>query len=57
MADAELARIQAFILDPMGPLIWVLRATKDDPDNPCITMEEAKAAIADAVKLLGNASA
>ena len=57
VADAELAPIQAFVLDPVGPLIQVLRATEDDPDNPGITMEEAKAALADAVKLLGNASA
>ena len=56
-ADSELARLQAFVLDPVGPLIRVLRATEDDPDNPGITMEEAKVAVADAVKLLGNASA
>ena len=56
-ADAELARIQAFVLDPVGPLIRVLKATEDDPDDPGITVEDAKSAVADAIKLLGNASA
>ena len=56
-ADVELARIQAFVLDPVGPLIRVLKATKNDPDNPGITVDEAKSALVDAVKLLGNASA
>ena len=57
MADAELTRTQAFVLDLMGPLIQVLKATEDDPDDPGITMEETKSALADAIKLLGNASA
>ena len=30
---------------------------EDDPDDPGITMEEAKSALSDAMKLLGNASA
>ena len=56
-ADAELARLQAFVLDPVGPLIRVLKATEDtDEDNPGLTKEEARAAVGDAVKLLGNAS-
>ena len=45
------------VLDPVGPLIRVLKATKDDPHGPGITMEEAKSGLADAIKLLGNASA
>ena len=51
MADAELAHIQTFVLDPVGPLIWVLKET-DDLDDPGITLEEAKSALADAIKLL-----
>ena len=53
-ADAELARIQAFVLDPVGPLARVLHAMEDSGDN--ITMEEAQSALCDVVKLLGNAS-
>ena len=56
MADSELAQSQAFVLDPVGPLIRVLRATEDDLGILGITMEETKAAVADPVKLLGNAS-
>ena len=41
-------------MDLAGPLIWVLKATEDDPDHPGIMMEAAKTAVVDAVKLLGN---
>ena len=44
------------MLDPVGPLIWFLKVAEDDHDNPGIMMDEAKTAIADAVRLLGNAS-
>ena len=57
MADEELASIQAFMLNLVGPLMWVLKMTEDDPDDPGITVKEAKSALADAIKLLGNASA
>ena len=53
-ADAELARIQAFVLDPVGPLARVIHALEDSGDS--FTMEEAHSALCDAVKLLGNAS-
>ena len=35
--DAKLACIQAFILDPVGPLIQDLKVTKNDPESPGIT--------------------
>ena len=53
-ADAELARIQAFVLDPMGPLARVLHAMEDSGDN--FAMEDTHSAMCDAFKLLGNAS-
>ena len=53
-ADAELARIQAFVMDPVGLLARVLHAIEDSGDN--FTMEDAHSALFDAVKLLGNAS-
>ena len=57
-ADAELAHLQTFVLDPVGPLIRVLKATNDtDEDNLGLTKEDARAAVEDALKLLGNASA
>ena len=46
-----------FILDPVGLLIPVLKATEDDPDNPGITMEEARSATVDGIRLLENAFA
>ena len=57
VVDAGFARIHAFMLDSVDPLIQFLKATEDNPDDPGITMEEAKSALADAVKLLSNASA
>ena len=57
-ADAELARIQAFVLDPVGPLIRILKATEEDQTSEdSVSLDEGKAAIADALRLLGNASA
>ena len=54
MADSELARIQAFVLDPVGLLATVLKATKEGGDN--FTLEDAQSALRDAIKPLGNAS-
>ena len=51
-ADAELARLQAFILDPMGSLIKLLQGL----DNPHLRIEDAREAATGAVHLLGNAS-
>ena len=45
------------MLYPVGSLIRVLKAAEDDSYNPSITMDEAKTAIADAVRLLGKVSA
>ena len=56
VVDAELAQIQGFILDLVGPL-WIIKATEDDPDIPGITMEETRSTAVDAIRLLGNASA
>ena len=55
MEEVELTRIQVFVQDPVGPLIRVLKATKDDSDNHGVTMEEARSTIVDAIGLLGNA--
>ena len=57
-ADAELARIQAFVHDPVGPLVQLLQGLDgEDETESQITVPEAKAAVTDAIKLLGNASA
>ena len=53
--DAELAQIQALIHDPVAPLIRLLHACDDDGSS--LSMEDARAAVADAIRLLGNASA
>ena len=53
-ADAELARLQAFVLDPLEPLTTVLHAMEEGGE--ALSLEEAQAAISDAMKLLGNAS-
>ena len=50
--DAELARLQAFVLDPVGPLVDLLNGL----DNPEYTMEQARSATTEALRLLGNAS-
>ena len=56
--DVELAHIQAFVLDPVGPLIRILKATEEDQtsEDP-VSLDEGKTAIADALRLLGNTSA
>ena len=57
-ADAELARIQAFVHDPVGPLVQLLQGLgSDDEAEPQLSPSEARTAVKDAVKLLGNASA
>ena len=53
--DAELAQIQALIHDPVAPLIHPLHACDDDGSS--LSVEDARAAVADAIRLLGNASA
>ena len=53
-ADSELARIQAFVLDPVGPLARVLHGM--DPEGDQISLDEARSAVKDAIRLLGNAS-
>ena len=54
-ADSELARIQAFILDPVGPLARVVHAL-DPKSAEGMSAEDACSAAWDAIKLLGNAS-
>ena len=57
-ADTELACIQAFVLDSVGPLIRILKATEEDQTSEdSVSLDEEKVAIADALRLLGNASA
>ena len=54
-ADSELARIQAFGLDPVGPLARVVHAL--DPESvEDMSAEDARSAAWDAIKLLGNTS-
>ena len=55
-ADAELARLQAFVHDPMAPLLQLVHAM-DDESVYSLDLDGAKKAAADAVRLLGNASA
>ena len=52
-ADAELARLQAFVLDPVGPLVDVLEGI----DRETIFAEDARSALSESLRLLGNASA
>ena len=53
-ADLELARIQAFILDLVGPLARVLHAM--DPERRPDARDEACSVVNDAIRQLGNAS-
>ena len=54
-ADSERARIQGFVLDPVGPLARVVHAL--DPESAeGMSAEDAHSAAWDAIKLLGNAS-
>ena len=57
-ADSELARLQAFVHDPVGPLTMVLHSMEDpqSSDEYTISVEEARDAVSGAIKLLGNAS-
>ncbi len=50
----ELARLQAFVLDPVGPLLLLLNKLETED---AIEVEEAVDFIHDALRLLGNASA
>ena len=52
--DAELARVQALMHDPVAPLIRLLHAC-DDVDT-LISINEAKEAVVESIQLLGNAS-
>ncbi len=55
-ADAELARIQSFVLDPVGPLLHLLeRFQAADDDNP-LAVEDAAHDIQEALRLIGNTS-
>ena len=55
-ADAELARIQALIHDPMAPLIRLQHAF-DEEECGTLSLEAARSALSDAIRLIGNASA
>ena len=57
-ADAELARIQAFVHDPVGPLVQLLHGLDTEEEaEPRISADDARVAVKDAIRLLGNASA
>lgn len=51
--DSELTKLQALILDPVGPLVKLLHGL-DNPDG--FFPDEAHASISEAICLLGNAS-
>ena len=51
--DAELARVQAFVLDPVVPLTNMLHHL----ENEEYSVEDARSDLTDALRLLGNASA
>ena len=54
--DVELARIQAYVLDPVGPMTRVLHAMDSSQSEDQLSLEEAWEALSDAIRLLGNAS-
>ncbi len=60
--DAELSKIQAFVLDPIGPLLQLLEqlqqaegGAEDDTENE-ISLEEAAHTLQEAIRLIGNTS-
>ena len=55
-ADTELARIQVFVHDPVGPMVQLLQKMEEETEFP-ISLDDARVALSDAIKLLGNASA
>ena len=52
-----LAYNQAFVLDQVRPMIRILKATEEDQTEDSVSLDDGKAAIADALRLLGNAFA
>lgn len=52
--DAELARVQALMDDPVAPLICLLHACDDDDTPIPISIDEAKEAVMESIQLLGN---
>ena len=50
--DAELARVQAHILDLVRPLTYLLSSQEDEN----FTAQEARCTLEDTIKLLGNGS-
>lgn len=54
MVDAELARVQVLMHDPVAPLIWLLHTCNDVEVS--ISINDAKEAIMESIQLLGNVS-
>ena len=54
-ADGELARIQAFVHDPVGPMVELLLGLDAETESQ-LSLEDTRVALSDAIKLLGNAS-
>ena len=53
-ADAELGKIQAFVFDPVGPLLHLLeKVSEEDTD---MTREDIAHELKDALRLIGNTS-
>ncbi len=53
-ADAELAKIQAFVLDPVEPILHLLARFQEE-DNE-LTTDDAVVSLQDALRLIGNSS-
>ena len=53
-ADAELGKIQALVLDPVGPLLHLIERLQNEDEE--LTTEDAVASLHDALRLVGNAS-
>ena len=51
-AESDLSRIQAYVLDPVGPLVQLLEGTREGT----LTKEAAESAITAAITFVGNAS-
>ncbi len=54
-ADAELSRIQAFVLDPINPLLHLLERLHQAEDGEGISFEEMIHGAQEALRLIGNA--
>ena len=54
--DAELVKIQAFVLDPVGPLLHLLEKCQDKEASAEMSTDEVVKDLQDTLRLIGNAS-